>query len=159
MTARFRRNKADRRAVAAAGRGAVSPRVVDAAVVVGRTHFHHAALDRNAARRPLRGDGSAAGTGAGGPYFLPAVAPALKRGATALTQASRPSCCRRLPIRLISASLRASEAGLTAQAASFALAKRLRLTPSAAAVKARLQCSCGGIRTRNSPPSCFSASA
>ena len=37
------------------------------------------------------------------------------------------------------------------QAASFALASRLRLTPSSAAWSASCRCTSGGMRTRNSP--------
>ena len=37
------------------------------------------------------------------------------------------------------------------QAASFALARRFRLTPCSAAISARLRCTSGGMRTRNWP--------
>lgn len=40
---------------------------------------------------------------------------------------------------------------LRAQAASFALARRFRLTPCSAASSARLRWTSGGMRTRNSP--------
>ena len=44
-----------------------------------------------------------------------------------------------------------SKADAATQAASFALANRLRLTPSSAAWSASCRCTSGGMRTRNSP--------